>query len=189
MTRPEMITVAVELPQRTPVVRMYDYGPDEEIPPQIDKYWYTDEPYVPYLTSIEVDSPNPITEEDVLCMAKNIYFESRTQSTKGQLAVGLVTMNRVESSHWPDTVCGVVYQHLQFSWYWDGLSDKPNHQKQWDTAFLLASALLSEGKIDDFTYGSDHYHADYVKPKWRLFMVKVTQIEQHIFYRWDGTIL
>ncbi len=189
MTRPEMITVAIELPQRKPVITIYEYGPDEEFPPpQTDEYWYTDE-YVPYVAKVETDPFLPITNEDVLCMAKNIYFESRTQSTKGQLAVGLVTINRVESSRWPDTVCGVVYQHLQFSWYWDGLSDRPKQLKQWETALVLASALLSEeGKIEDFTYGSDHYHADYVEPKWRLVMVRVTQIEQHIFYRYENQI-
>lgn len=187
ITRPEMITVALELPQPTPVIAIYEFGPDEELPPPLEGFWYTDN-YQPYVA--EIDEPTPVvTKEDVLCMAKNIYFESRTQSTKGQLAVGLVTMNRVDSSYWPDTVCGVVYQHLQFSWYWDGLSDRPEQLEQWETALILASALLAEeGKIEDFTYGSDHYHADYVEPKWRLVMVKVTQIEQHIFYRYENRI-
>ena len=44
------------------------------------------------------------------CMAKNIYFEAKSQSLVGQLAVGLVVLNRVKSKHFPDDVCEVVYQ-------------------------------------------------------------------------------
>lgn len=179
ITRPDIIVVAIELPQPKPVIKIFEYRPEEEMVP-LEGYWYKDK-YEPYIANVNDTSYYP-TKNEVICMAKNIYFESRTQSTKGQLAVGLVTLNRVKSPYFPNTVCGVVYQHSQFSWYWDGISDKPKNQDQWEISLLNASALLY-GKIDDFTYGSDHYHADYVKPEWRLTMVKVTQIEQHIFYR------
>lgn len=54
--------------------------------------------------------------KDVECLAKNIYFESRGESQLGQIAVALVTINRVESTKYADTICGVVYQKGQFSW-------------------------------------------------------------------------
>lgn len=53
---------------------------------------------------------------DVECLAKNIYFEARGESLRGQIAVALVTINRVESTKYSDTICGVVYQKGQFSW-------------------------------------------------------------------------
>ena len=49
-------------------------------------------------------------QDEVKCLAQNIYFEARDQKTKGQIAVALVTINRVESRRFPNTVCKVVYQ-------------------------------------------------------------------------------
>ena len=39
---------------------------------------------------------------EINCLAKNIYFEARDQLTKGQIAVALVTINRVRSKHFPN---------------------------------------------------------------------------------------
>ena len=67
--------------------------------------------------------------DEVLCLAENIYFEARSESAAGRMAVALVTFNRVEHPNFPDTVCGVVKQtkyypsgridlhSCQFSWY------------------------------------------------------------------------
>lgn len=51
-----------------------------------------------------------LNEHEVHCMAEAIYFEARGESLKGQEGVGYVVMNRVQSRHFPTTVCGVVYQ-------------------------------------------------------------------------------
>lgn len=184
-TRADTITIALELPQPKPVTKIYEFGPDEDFPSGYIRPAYTD--YDKQFIADVKQRPlkRPYTKNDILCMAKNIYFEARTQSLKGQLAVGLVTLNRVKSPYFPNNICDVVYQHLQFSWFWDGLSDRPKYPRQWTTALLLASSLLFEdARIYDFTYGSDHYHATYVAPQWRLAMVKVVQIEEHIFYRY-----
>mgnify|MGYP001457922455 FL=1 len=79
-----------------------------------------------------------IDDKAVTCMAKNIFFEAAVESTAGKLAVAQVTLNRVESKHYPNTVCEVVYEgphytasdgqllpkrdRCQFSWYCDGKS-------------------------------------------------------------------
>ena len=187
-TRPDMITVAVELPQRKPVIEIYEFGPDEEMPPPYNRFAYHDQD-AQYIVDVIPEPDYVYTEKDIWCMAKNIYFEARMESTKGQLAVGLVTLNRVNSPYFPNNVCDVVYQHAQFSWYWDGKSDRPISLVHWEHALLLASALIGEdAQIYDFTYGSDHYHADYVEPKWRLAMVKIVKIDTHIFYRYDKRI-
>jgi spore germination cell wall hydrolase CwlJ-like protein len=181
--RPDTITVVHELPQRKPVIEIYEFGPDEEFPPPYDRFAYhdTDE-----ITDIVVDGMKErnYTEHDLQCMALNIYFEAREESIKGQLAVGLVTMNRVDSPYFPNNVCDVVYQHMQFSWYWDGKSDRPIYLEKYKTAKLIASALLDrESQFYDFTYGSDHYHADYVDPYWNKNMIRVVQVDTHIFYK------
>ena len=48
--------------------------------------------------------------EELYCLANNIYFESRNQPKLGRIAVGQVTMNRVNSKRFPNTVCEVVKQ-------------------------------------------------------------------------------
>ena len=111
----------------------------------------------------------------------NVYWEGRDQSIAGQVAIAQVTMNRVASPKYPDTVCEVVYQHKQFSWYWDGKSDVPTEEKAWERAQMVAKGVLAgSGHVDlgDVL----HYHALYVKPYWARGMKLVAQIEDHKFY-------
>ena len=82
-------------------------------------------------------SQKEFDRQSMVCLAKNIYFEARDQSTKGQIGVALVTINRVNSKHFPNTLCKVVHQgqinrygkmilhKCHFSWYCDGKSDTP----------------------------------------------------------------
>ena len=51
-----------------------------------------------------------VNKEELDCMASNIYFEASTQSRVGKIAVAQVTMNRVRSPEFPNSVCEVVYQ-------------------------------------------------------------------------------
>jgi spore germination cell wall hydrolase CwlJ-like protein len=123
-----------------------------------------------------------IHDADALkCLALNIYWEARNQSVAGQLAVAQVTLNRVLDRRYSDDVCDVVYQHKQFSWYWDGKSDVPIENKAWERALLIASAAL-DGSGHVALQGVTHYHAVYSKPYWKDSMVRVTTIDDHIFY-------
>jgi spore germination cell wall hydrolase CwlJ-like protein len=130
------------------------------------------------------------------CLTQNIYFESRGESILGQLAVGLVTLNRVKDSRWPNTVCGVIKQanrdnngnpllnQCQFSWYCDGYSDVVPNTPASELARDISFLLLTQDIID-FTKGSNYFHANYVKPSWRHNMEKTIAIGNHIFYRRD----
>ena len=98
---------------------------------------------------------SPAEEE---CLAKNIYYEARDQSREGQYAVAVVTLNRVRSKDFPNTVCEVVYQKNQFSWYWDGLSDNPKEKEAWRESQFLARIMLRMYKgTGDNTKGSLYY--------------------------------
>lgn len=122
-----------------------------------------------------------VLEAATLCLALNIYFEARNQPLAGQVAVAQVTMNRVHSPKYPDDVCEVVYDHKQFSWYWDGKPDIPTEEKPWETAQLVASAVLAgAGHVE--LDGVLHYHAVYAQPYWRDYMTQVTTIGDHVFY-------
>jgi|DEB0MinimDraft_10_1074344.scaffolds.fasta_scaffold00577_19 spore germination cell wall hydrolase CwlJ-like protein len=124
----------------------------------------------------------PTDVKELKCLADNIYFESLIEPLAGQIAVANVTMNRVNSPHFPNTVCEVVWANKQFSWTHDGKSDTPVAGKQYDDIYKLAKDVYT-GKISDITEGSTFYHADYVNPSWAKKMDrKVVKIGRHIFY-------
>ena len=122
-----------------------------------------------------------VLETALLCLSLNVYFEARNQDLAGQLAVAQVTMNRVEDEAYPNDVCDVVYQHKQFSWYWDGKSDMPRNEEAWETAQLVASAAMAGSGHTELT-GVLHYHAVYSAPYWKDYMTRVAVIGDHIFY-------
>ena len=142
------------------------------------------------------------TEQSVECLSQNIYFEARSQSLAGQLAVGLVTRNRVLDPRFPNTFCEVVYQgptrpswkdqtkfypvrnRCQFSWYCDGKADKIKDSKAFKQAKRVATYIIDRRDSFDVTDGATFYHAYYVKPAWAKTKTRVAKIEEHIFYTW-----
>ena len=152
----------------------------------------------PSLISAPVLSWEPlVSQAEIECMTKNIYFEAAVESTAGQLAVAQVTLNRVKSHHYPNSVCEVVYEgpkhasgipkrdRCQFSWYCDGKDDEVrNKGKLWNTAHNLAKYVLKRQKdLIDITDGATHYHANYIDaPRWTRQKRVHASIDQHIFY-------
>ena len=144
----------------------------------------------------------PTAQKQVQCLAKNIYFEARNESVEGQKAVAFVTLNRVKSGDFPDSICDVVEQKkrvaeigdrkivCQFSWYCEKVPkyiytnelltkrDDPLYNEIRDLATYV---YANYERLPDPTKGSLFYHADYVRPGWKN-MVKVTKIGTHIFY-------
>jgi hypothetical protein len=125
-------------------------------------------------------------DKEINCLARNIYFESKGEPYDGQLAVGLVTINRVKTAGFPTTICAVVWQKHQFSWTRDGRSDKPQHPDMWNQAQEIARLLLGSKTLDaveDITMGATHFHATYIKPRWGKRLERTIRIGNHIFYR------
>jgi spore germination cell wall hydrolase CwlJ-like protein len=54
--------------------------------------------------------PKSVDPKELMCLARNIFFESRGEPEAGKIAVGVVTLNRVEDPRFPKTVCEVVKQ-------------------------------------------------------------------------------
>lgn len=57
----------------------------------------------------------PDMDPQLLCLAKNIYYEAGLEDREGKVAVAQVTLNRTQSGKFPDTVCGVVNQKAELS--------------------------------------------------------------------------
>ena len=127
------------------------------------------------------------------CLATAVYFEARSESQLGQLAVATVILNRVKASNSPSSICGVVYRGAsrlnacQFSFACDGKADLVDDARAWKTAHAVtALALADDSKIKDgpmqILATATNYHADYVDPYWSKSLNRLTKIGRHIFY-------
>jgi len=141
-------------------------------------------------SSVDAQRKAKFRDEQIECLAKNIYFEARNQSKAGKYAVAWVTQNRVDSSDFPNTICKVVYQRKQFSWYWDGLSDVPQNPVAWAESQEMATNFYNHHhKAKDITHGALFYHAHYANVEYtrnwgRNYNVEVSVvIDDHIFYK------
>ena len=65
--------------------------------------------------TISVKVKNRYTKKNLRLMASIIYSEAGNQSFSGKKAVGIVVMNRVRSTSFPNSLSGVIYQPGQFS--------------------------------------------------------------------------
>lgn len=129
------------------------------------------------------------------CLAQNIYYEARGSTLADRAAVADVTLNRVQTSGFPDTICGVVKQakidihgkpiknKCQFSWYCDGKQKEIKDQEAWIEAKKLAWNIIHNNEHRGITGGATHYHTAKIKPYWRKSFTKVAQIGAHIYYK------
>ena len=125
----------------------------------------------------------------LMCLALNVYHETRGSPMSEGYAVSHVVLNRVAHDRWPDDICSVVKQgyskgkhKCQFSWYCDGKSDTPYEKKAWALSQLIAQDVL-DGTVPDNTGGATHYHAHYVKPFWAKTLTETVSLKTHKYYK------
>jgi len=128
--------------------------------------------------------------QEIRCLALNIYHEARGEPKAGQYAVAEVTMNRVRSKYYPDTVCEVVYQRNwdqirkryvgMFSW--TELDEAPRIKSRfWQQSVAVAKNVYDGNyvpKLKDALF----YHARQIRPSWIKGKKPVAKIGNHIFY-------
>ena len=123
------------------------------------------------------------------CLTRNIYWEAASEPFEGKVAVAQVTMNRVASGRFGESVCGVIYQKnvmyekviCQFSWVCESTHKvKPVYQPLWAESELVAKKVLLENFRLPSLKDALYYHADYVSPGWKK--PKIDKIGRHIFY-------
>ena len=132
-------------------------------------------------------------KKQIECLAENILFEAGSEPREGQVAVAMVTMNRLNAGgQFGNSVCGVVQQKTkstcQFSWWCDknlqskAVNDKYNQEMYSKAKEVAMLVYINYDNMKDNTHGSLYYHADYVNPKWKG-MQQTTKIGRHIFYK------
>ena len=150
-----------------------------------------------------------VGDEELNCLAKNIYFEARNDLIAGQFAVADVVLNRVADKRFPNTICEVVQDgpvreswktaktkdptdavyypvkhKCQFSWYCDGIDDVTNEKTPWLQAQAIAAMMTTSNIFRGITDGATHYHAHYVHPRWAKTKYPIGTIGLHKFYKW-----
>jgi spore germination cell wall hydrolase CwlJ-like protein len=122
------------------------------------------------------------------CLSQAIYYEARGETQRGQAAVAEVVMNRVRSRHYPNSICGVVYEGshrstgCQFTFTCDGSVGHRPRGRAWAQAQRVATAVML-GYNRPVTQGATHYHTFAVNPVWNSGLVRTTSIGSHVFYR------
>lgn len=124
-----------------------------------------------------------MNDQDLICLARNIYHEARFEPYIGKIAVAQVTFNRAMDGKWGDTICEVVYARKQFSWTLNKkLKYKELHGKRWNEVMHVAKMFQYGVRVRDINSNVKWYHADYVSPKWRNDFTRVSKLGRHIFY-------
>ncbi len=130
-------------------------------------------------------------DAEIHCLALNVYHEARGEPKAGQYAVAEVTMNRVASRRFPDTVCEVVYEkrwdrirkrHVgAFSWT-ELEAVSTSDEKAWQRAMEVAGDAYY-AKAAQRMGGALFYHARHIRPSWARKKVRIARVGRHIFYK------
>jgi len=140
----------------------------------------------------------PKVDNQLLCLAKNIYYEAGLETRDGMIAVAQVTINRAGTGNFPGTVCGVVNQKTQvvvqqqdrpvtkticqFSWVCSPPAGVRYVSDRWNESLAVATEVMYNGlRLDnDVMAQALYFHNTSVNPGWRL--LKIARIGNHVFY-------
>jgi len=152
-------------------------------------------------TQARENPAQPIIDSQLMCLAKNIYYEAGLESRDGMVAVAQVTINRTEDDKFPKTVCGVVNQKTkvtvvredkpavktvcQFSWVCNTPAPVRFVSDRWQTSLDVAKEVMYSGlRLENEAMAEAlYFHNTHVRPNWGL--ERITRIGGHIFYSDD----
>jgi spore germination cell wall hydrolase CwlJ-like protein len=118
---------------------------------------------------------------DIACLAGAIYFEAKSESLAGQLAVGRVIVARTASGHFPSSYCGVVFQHSQFSFVRGGAMPTIDRSSRTWRQVVKIALIADRGAWKSPAEGALFFHAARVGPV--AGRTRVARIDNHVFYR------
>ena len=123
-------------------------------------------------------------QKELRCLATNIYHEARGEGRIGMVAVAWTTINRRDSPHFPNTICGVVYQPSQFAWIKEGhtsINEISAYNRSMDAARFV---YYNHDGINDYTGGSLYFlSAMNNPPSWSRKFATTFVYRGHTFYK------
>lgn len=130
---------------------------------------------------VAAHSGDTVADDEAQCLASTVYYESKGEPLAGQLAVAQTILNRAHSGRFPETACGVVRQHGQFSFLRAGaIPTPPRGSAAWATAVAIA-VIAERGLWKQTAPDALYFHAASVSPGWGR--QRVAALGHHIFFR------
>ena len=138
------------------------------------------------------------TNTDIDCLTANIFFEGRNQTIEGQKRIAKTVIIRLNDIRFKASICGVitagkyvngkvVKNKCHYSWFCDGLTDRPNlnnvlEHRAWGVSQEIAQGMLSGELTHDSI--ATHYHTLKSSPYWKDSpkMVYLDKEDGHLFY-------
>lgn len=123
----------------------------------------------------EVEPDEPLaTEEEIELLALLVMAEAEGECEEGQRLVIDVVLNRVDDSHFPNTIQEVVYQKNQFSGMY---GERITHCYVKDELVqLVREELKNRTNYDVIFFRTQHYHS---------YGVPMFQVGAHYFSSYD----
>lgn len=120
------------------------------------------------------DEPCPYTDEEIYLLALVTLAEAEGECEEGKRLVIDTILNRIDSSHFPDTVEEVIYQPHQFSSMWNGRYERVTVTD--DICELVREEINNRqnSEVIFFTAG-----------KYSRYGVPMFQVENHYFSSYE----
>ncbi|MGJ7919961.1 cell wall hydrolase [Neobacillus sp. LXY-4] len=121
------------------------------------------------------NTPNGFSQNDIKLLANAVYGESRGEPYIGQVAVAAVILNRINSSNFPNTVSGVIFEPGAFTAVADGqiwLTPNENAKK------AVLDALNGWDPTGEAIY---YFNPDTATNGWIWSRPQIKKIGKHIF--------
>lgn len=123
-------------------------------------------------------------KNEILCIAMNIYYEARGESSATKIAVANVTRNRYLTEGFPKTYCGIIghikiingVERFQYSWL---ILKRPRIKSdiaQWITAQQIAYNMYFDNDYYDNTDGALFFHESTINTIWTRELTYISQI-------------
>jgi N-acetylmuramoyl-L-alanine amidase len=139
------------------------------------------------------------TNQDLLCLAVNNYYEARGEGLQGKIAVSEVVVNRSSHPAYPNTPCEVVKQSsvrsgtkvCQFSWVCTRGVQAPkvkegtaNHVEWYQS--IMAAIIVYHNNFSGVAKGATHFYSHrQVTPAWSNngTMIHISKVGNHTFLK------
>lgn len=141
-----------------------------------------------FATNLPTINLKKIDMKQIVCMARNIYYEAGAETMIGQAAVARVVMNRINHG-FAETPCKVIYQKTlindnvicQFSWVCEDKTDPSKSNPRYKRALQVAyEVMVFDMHKNVVPKSALFFHAITIDPLWPYKQVAI--IGNHIFY-------
>jgi spore germination cell wall hydrolase CwlJ-like protein len=138
-------------------------------------------------------TPVVLNDAEVKCVALAMLYEAGGEGDRGQIAVGYIVTNRMSSSKYPPTACGVVhegvtYRHghvainqCQFHVFCNGHSTNPKNAMAYQHSVDLAKLVLLRMAPNPIGH-CNCFHQAWVHTRWDKSYASIRRIGKQVFY-------